>query len=494
MNALVTKTDYVKSRDCIKKAWLAKHRPDLGAPNSISDLLRMETGRRVGELARAMHPEGVFGSSREDSPESAVGRTISLIERNQPVIFEARLEAAGCLAKVDILRKTPDGWAIDEVKSGTCKPPDKVKADHISDVAFQMAIAEAMTVPVSMARVVAIDKYYVWNGESIEPNKLLKATEVTDRCTGELPQIQEEIPRLADLLNRPIKPEVETNTHCKGCGFYDYCHQNQPRFDVVFLPGIRSKQVTELRSEGFGTIDRIPQDHKVLTESRKNIHEATVTGKPYISSELGAALSELRFPAAFIDYETFAPAIPIYPGTRPYQSLCFQWSAHLMATAASEPTHREFLAEGSTDPRAEFCETLWDAIKDYRSIVHYSDFEINQVKWMAEAEIPYAAELYEHLLANTFDLYKIVKDYVCYAEFLGRTSIKVVLPVLVPSLSYKELEIGDGGAASAAYFRIATLETSEGERTKLQDALLAYCKQDTLAMVEIWKALQQLAH
>lgn len=449
----------------------------------------METGNKIGNLARKMHPDGVFGSRREDTPERAIGRTLELIAQNTAVIFEARFEAQNCLAKVDILRLTPAGWSIEEVKSSTVKPPDKVKPEHLADVTFQLATAKAMGIPVSSTKLIAIDSGYVWDGSEINPNQLLKATDITERCEAELPKVRAELPQLVEILQGESEPVVETNTFCTGCEFHAYCHQNQPRLDVVFLPNIRPKQVTDLRAEGLSTIDLIPPDHKVLTESRKKLYEAVTTGRPYISKELNEELSKLEFPAAFIDYETCSPAIPLFTETRPYQSLCFQWSAHLMAGPDSDPVHDEYLASGDSDPRNEFCETLWNAIKDYKSIVHYSGFEIHRVRSMAESGVPYAAELHDHIAANSFDLLEIVRDHVCYAEFLGRTSIKVVLPVLVPTLSYKELEIADGEAASAAFLRLASPETSEAERTHLRTALRAYCKQDTLAMVEIYRAL-----
>jgi hypothetical protein len=36
---------------------------------------------------------------------------------------------------------------------------------------------------------------------------------------------------------------------------------------------------------------------------------------------------DTRGPAAsYLDFEAFLPAIPLYPGTKPYQTIPFQWS------------------------------------------------------------------------------------------------------------------------------------------------------------------------
>jgi hypothetical protein len=158
-----------------------------------------------------------------------------------------------------------------------------------------------------------------------------------------------------------------------------------------------------------------------------------------------------------------------------------------MAAPEAETEHYEFLADGRNDPREEFCQTLWRIVENARSIVHYSSFEIYQLKAMAEKGVPLAEELHAAILARTVDLEQIVDDHVYFANFKGKTSIKVVLPVLVPELGYADLEISDGEAATVAFRSMI-----EG-RPELRQPLLDYCKQDTLAMVEIYRALRALA-
>jgi hypothetical protein len=66
---------------------------------------------------------------------------------------------------------------------------------------------------------------------------------------------------------------------------------------------------------------------------------------------------------------------------------------------------------------------------------------------------------------------------------MGSCSIKKVLPVLVPELSYTNLEVQDGGSASLIY---AQLKDQDAEtQDKQREGLLAYCEMDTLAMVRI---------
>jgi hypothetical protein len=68
---------------------------------------------------------------------------------------------------------------------------------------------------------------------------------------------------------------------------------------------------------------------------------------------------------------------------------------------------------------------------------------------------------------------------------IGSSSIKKVLPVLIPELSYENLNIGEGRTASLTYSQLPTMD-SETREQKILD-LLEYCKQDTWAMVRIWE-------
>lgn len=68
----------------------------------------------------------------------------------------------------------------------------------------------------------------------------------------------------------------------------------------------------------------------------------------------------------------------------------------------------------------------------------------------------------------------------------GSYIIKQVLPalVLVPELSYKDLEIGEGGAAMAAFEGLLKIGDSV-QREEERKQFLEYCKMDTWAMVKL---------
>ena len=73
--------------------------------------------------------------------------------------------------------------------------------------------------------------------------------------------------------------------------------------------------------------------------------------------------------------------------------------------------------------------------------------------------------------------------------FLGSSSIKKVLPALIPDLSYDDLGIQEGEAAARRWKEVTLGDVSESERAKVYSDLIEYCKLDTLAMVKIHQKL-----
>jgi hypothetical protein len=66
-----------------------------------------------------------------------------------------------------------------------------------------------------------------------------------------------------------------------------------------------------------------------------------------------------------------------------------------------------------------------------------------------------------------------------------------VLPAMVPSLAYDDLVIKEGGHAASQYYKMVFVETDWVEQATIEEALLRYCARDTLAMVELRRALRE---
>ena len=107
------------------------------------------------------------------------------------------------------------------------------------------------------------------------------------------------------------------------------------------------------------------------------------------------------------------------------------------------------------------------------------------------AAVPQRAHALAAVQARLFDLSPVVRNNCYHPEFRGSFSIKAVLPALVPGLGYDDMAIADGRAAAAFYQR-ALANDDAAERQQVFANLRAYCERDTLAMVELRKALAAL--
>lgn len=119
------------------------------------------------------------------------------------------------------------------------------------------------------------------------------------------------------------------------------------------------------------------------------------------------------------------------------------------------------------------------------SILAYNaSFERKRLEEMAEA-FPEHAEALLDMVDRMVDLLGITRDHYYHPDMRGSWSIKQVLPTIAPELSYKLLNIGDGGMAQEAFLSILSPETTEEQKILLRHDLLTYCQLDTYAMVEM---------
>ena len=115
----------------------------------------------------------------------------------------------------------------------------------------------------------------------------------------------------------------------------------------------------------------------------------------------------------------------------------------------------------------------------------WSNYETSVIRDMADL----FPDLAERLLALSYrivDLLQIVQDHVAHPEFYGSYSMKNVAPAIAQDVTYADLDIADGGAASAVFYRIVADPTlSPAARDELRGSLLKYCARDTLALARI---------
>ena len=237
-----------------------------------------------------------------------------------------------------------------------------------------------------------------------------------------------------------------------------------------------------MKNRGIINIQDLPDDER-LSDLQVRVKDAIMSGKEYLDPALKAELLNVEYPVYFLDFETFMPAIPRYKGTRPYHVLPFQWSCHIM-DKDGKLTHEEYLCTEDKDPRVEFTESMLDLLGDRGTICMYHHYERDRINALAEELPPYSARL-KRLVPRLWDILVTIRNNYYHPKFGKSFSLKCVLPALVENMSYDDLEICDGGAASANYEVMICSQTAPDEKELIKNALLKYCGQDTLAMVKL---------
>jgi predicted RecB family nuclease len=482
----LTKSSFLRGVQCQKSLALNTFSPGLKTPLSITAQFRLQQGQRVGEEARQRYPGGSFGRAGESFAIS-VDRTQKMVESRQPVIYEAAFEAEGVRIVVDVLTQGQAGWRLIEVKSSASAKPE-----YLWDVAVQLFVLNASGLEVEDAVLMHLNNAYVRQGSLDHQNLFLEQSLLED-ITPLLPEVEQVIRRSQNTLSAGDIPDVPIGPYCTDpdeCDFKTHCWGEVPIpsvFDVHYI----GKKAYKLYDQGIEHIEDIPDEYALDKRSRFHI-ERHKGGQPVIDQPLiGAFLESLCYPLYYLDFETFAAAIPPFEGLSPYTKVPFQYSLHIQKRPGGALEHRGYLAPIGVDPRAEFLQRLLEDTQGEGSIlVYYLPFERGVLKSLRDAFHNHQADI-EAIIDRLVDLMDPFKQRAYWhPDMGGSNSLKVVMPVFASDLSYGSIEIGDGETAMVEFLGLT--EEAVPERIEaVRSALWEYCHLDTLAMVRILDGLRE---
>lgn len=397
----------------------------------------------------------------------------------------------GLFAQADCVRDNGDGTiTIYEVKSST-SVQRRSPQDQIKDAAFQRIVAEKSGFRVAQVFLVHLNGDYV-RSSFIEQSNLLNMVDVTDEVEELLAATEIEIGAALALLKETEIDEsfcscleLSKSNHCDTFGYFN---PNIPDPSIYNMPRISRSKLSRFVSERRFDLEQIRLDE--VTEKQSLVLQSAHLKAPIINHEaISSWFERISYPLYFIDYETYSSAIPIIPGARPHSPIVFQYSLHIKETPnSSSLRHVEYLAEDAEMPLS-LIEHMQRNIGDTGSIISWhASFETTQNRNMAEM-YPDKRDFLAEVISRTLDLEDIFKEGYVDIKFKGSTSIKKVLPVLVPDLTYSDMEVSNGTDAMEAWQRLIALPSGEN-KDKLKHSMLKYCELDTLAMVHIFEKMR----
>ena len=539
----LSKSRYTAFCQCPKNLWLKVYKPK-EATTDASLEARFAQGNEVGDLAM-----GLFGDFKEVTAHQEDGSldlqkmidlTKQYMDEGVENICEASFSCEGGYCAVDILRKTPGGWAIYEVKSTSFPEFNGQEAKlekYAPDIAYQKWVLEQCGVNVTGIYLVCLNSDYVRHGE-LDVKQLFVVNDMQEMVENEYLKVPTRVGQAMKVINSEQEPDMELSECCMKpykCAFWDYCKQKHhvptpSVFDVYGgqgRGGFTFKKKLDCYRQGLVAFEDLRQTEIGPIQNMQI--EAALTGREFINSEgIRKFLNKLSYPLYFLDFETMQDAVPQYDGAKVYAQITFQYSLHIKQNETAAYEHREFLASSDgSDPRRALAEQLCkDIPKDVCTLAYNKMFECGRIRELA-ALYP---DLSDHLLNiadNIKDLIDPFRAGDYYVPAMGGSfSIKSVLPALFPDdpgLDYHNLDerCQNGGDAMNIFPRLQQLEqslphqdiqTQDGmlvmtdslmpisEQIRIREeiaasrkALLDYCKLDTWAMVKVWEKLKEVA-
>ena len=510
----LSKSRYTTFCQCPKALWLKTYKPELEIiPEALQT--RFATGQEVGALARELFTPYLNVDTRKpdgfaDIDEMIHKTALAIDDMTVDTICEAAFAFDGNYCAVDILRRSPNGWEVYEVKSSSVNPENQKSIDeaineYLSDVSYQVWLLRQRDINVTGAYIILLNSNYILDGE-LDVQRLFYKINVTEFMTEDLMyEVGERVKEAEASIKDDVNEYVENlGPQCKkphDCAFLKYCmDQRGIKYPSVFnLYRAQWKKKLEYLNDGFMTFEDIKPllGTKIKTKTQTMQVTCTLENRDHIDSVgIRAFIAKLKYPLYYLDFETMQPAVPIYQGTHPYQQIPFQYSLHIQEEPLGGLVHTEFLGQPGEDPRRALAEKLCHDIPDDVCVIAYNkQFECGRIEELANMY----PDLSEHLLCikeHIVDLLCPFQDGYYYTpEMKDSFSIKSVLPALFPNseeLNYHNLNesVQNGADAMTIFPKMAMM--NESEQKNARESLLAYCCLDTLAMVRVLEKLYEV--
>ena len=485
----LTKQHLLAGLRCPSLLWWIWHEPE--AQELVPDraqLHQMELGRHVGFSARDLFPGGTGIGPAFQGVERRAEATREAMSSGVPAVFEATFAIDRISVSTDILERDGERWNLIEVKGATVPQNGKLEPQYLQDVAVQAWVLRQVGVPLGRIELMLLNRDFCGEGDA--------ALFVRVDVTADVALLEVEVARVSGgyraILDGPAPPQ-ELGRHCNDpddCAFKPRCWSGFPEHHVSTLYYSKS-QWFEWAKAGHHTITELPDDTKLPRRICRRQIRAVRENRLIVEETLAKALEPFARPLAYLDFETVALPVPVWPGTRPWEQVPVQYSCHV-EREHGKLEHECWLAEGPGDPRRPLAEALIASCGPAAAVVTYNEsFEKGCLTRLAGALPDLAADLLS-IRDRIVDLLPVVRDHIYHPEFRGSFSLKRVLPALVPELTYDEMEVGDGMTASAELYRLLFQMDEPQVIAVTREHLLEYCRQDTWAMVKLLQSLVRM--
>ncbi|MEC8678113.1 MAG: DUF2779 domain-containing protein [Candidatus Margulisiibacteriota bacterium] len=437
-------------------------------------------GQLVGELAHQLFDDSIL-IENELSFFDKISKTKTCLDQDK-TIFEGSFLWDKCFCMVDILTPYKDGWELIEVKSST-----SVKPIHHHDLSFQYIVLSNLGLKITKISVYTINTSYIRSGE-IDVYSLFNQTDITEQVLELTEQTKKNIYEFKQIDSN-MTPEIPIGPHCSSpfnCSAKGHCwadiNEANSIFNLVDLSV--SKKFNHYYKNNINLQDIQLTDN--FSKKQKLQIACIQESMDFINvAKLNQYLKKLTFPLVFLDFECYQSPVPQYDDVSPYSQIPFMFSLHIL-NETGDLAYSNFIYKPSMHPFKSIAEALIQKIPLNGSIVVFNKAYESMI---IESCIPFTPELSESLMNirnRLFDLEVPFKKFWFYMrDFNGKSSIKSILPALLPGLGYEQLELSSGGSINSIF----NSYVNQPDDSKIINILIEYSKMDTYAMFLIYSKL-----
>jgi hypothetical protein len=470
-----------------------KNRCELIPPTDANLQARFDQGHEFEKYVEPLFsPLVCLGFDGFSAYQALPNKTLTAWVKGASIVAQGRYVHAQATCIVDLLSKQENGhYKLIEIKSSTSQKPE-----HIFDLAFQKVVLDGAGFHIDKCELAIVNKEYVRKGE-VEPEKLVNFIDVTDKVFSKVEDTKIRIRDALTTINSSQMPDPKPEDARLGSysEWMKIREQIEPPMDdksIHNLPYMSADKASKLIKEGVTNISDI-SDYSVLGKATQKYLRAKDTGSRFVDTKrLKQFIHKIQYPLHFFDYETSQNLVPVWNDTKPYQQVTFQYSLHVQKEPSGKLEHYEYLHRDVSNPIPRLLDRLSQHIQPTGSVlVWYESFEKSRNSEMA-AVYENHKQFLDNLNSRIIDLMiPFSEEMVIDPRFKGSASIKAVLPVFNSNLSYKDLNIQEGGSAARLWKQVVFGSESPLIQRQTFDDLVKYCERDTFAMVEIYDQLRQ---
>jgi hypothetical protein len=488
---LLSSDDLRLWRQCPRHFWLRRHdRPGPRSPEPAADAsaeAAVVHGPAPGEALRASFPGAVAIAPpvSADDWERALQQTAACIDAG---VFQSEggtllgaclVSDDGALVRIDVLSRGAHGLRLFKVRHATVGDQGDVDA-----VALWAHVAARCALRLQSVGLLLVDTAFLYPGHGCYAG-LFREVDLAP-VLGALP--------VSDWLvamrrcERSVQPRVEATSPCTQNGGCEHIHAclasdtgaARPPAPQAQLEIVGRELAAELRHEGHADLHSVPLQR--LPDARhRRAAQAVQRGAPVLEPALAALLQAQPWPRHFLRLDTIGFAVPVWPATRPYQVLPFQWSCDVEAVPGQLQRHA-FLADASGDPRRAFAESLLRTLGSAGAVFAYNaGFERNRIRELARLFEDLGGAL-DALLPRIVDLFQVARAHYYHPSMCGSWSFKSICRALAPDLDVERIDWPGEPSAQAVFAR--SLQRGVDARTLagLQSALREHGQRGTEAL------------